>query len=53
VTTNPPDGTYVEVAVGGSLERQTQHACAIKTNGKMVCWGNDDDFQSTVLPDWN
>lgn len=54
VTTNPPDGTFTEVAVGGHLEDpQTQHACAIKTNGKMVCWGNDDDFQSTVNPDWN
>jgi alpha-tubulin suppressor-like RCC1 family protein len=54
VTTNPPDGAYVEVAVGGHLEDpQTQHACGIKTSGKMVCWGNDDDFQSTVNPDWN
>ncbi len=52
VTTSPPDGTYVEVAVGGTLG-QTQHACALKTNGKMVCWGNGDDNQTTVLPDWN
>ena len=66
VTTNPPDGTYVEVAVGGdrSENPQSQHACAIRCDhfdkdgvcdetGKMVCWGNNDDFQSTVNPDWN
>jgi len=54
VTVNPPDGTFVDVAVGGRLEQpQTQHACAIKSTGKMVCWGNDDDDQSTVNPDWN
>jgi alpha-tubulin suppressor-like RCC1 family protein len=52
VTTSPPDGTYVEVAVGGTLG-QTQHACALKTNGKMVCWGNNSDEQTVVLPEWN
>jgi hypothetical protein len=54
VTSNPPDGAYVDVAVGGDRSNNNaQHACGIKSDGKMVCWGNDDDFQSTVNPDWN
>jgi hypothetical protein len=54
VTTNPPDGAYAEVAVGGDRSNNnSQTACAIKTTGKMVCWGNNDDFQTTVPPDYN
>jgi hypothetical protein len=53
VTLSPPAGSFVEVAVGGDRTNQSQHACALKTDGRMVCWGNDDDFQSTVLPEWN
>jgi alpha-tubulin suppressor-like RCC1 family protein len=66
VITNPPDESFAEVAVGGNRtnNKQTQHACAIKCDqfdsngvcektGKMVCWGNNDDYQATVNPDWN
>ena len=39
----PPTGPFVDVAVGG------RHACGIRTDGTVACWGEDSDW---VDQDW-
>ena len=40
--TIPPDDRFVDIASG------TFHTCGIKTNGKVVCWGDDEYGQLDV-----
>lgn len=38
--TNPPDGRYTAISVGG------QHACALRDSGEAVCWGDNFSGQA-------
>ena len=41
----PPVGPFADVAVG------TRHACAIRTDGTIACWGEDfDSFYEDIMP---
>ncbi|WP_419943761.1 RCC1 domain-containing protein [Candidatus Poriferisodalis sp.] len=42
---DPPDGEFVQVAVG------RVHACAIRTDGTVACWGNNSDRPVKCCPD--
>ena len=37
---NAPDGTYTAVTAGW------KHSCGLRTNGTIICWGNNDDGQA-------
>jgi alpha-tubulin suppressor-like RCC1 family protein len=39
---HPTTGTYTKVVSGGS------HSCALTTDGKIVCWGDDLNGQTQV-----
>jgi hypothetical protein len=38
--TSPPSGTFTAIAIGGS------HACGVKSDGQMACWGNNTGGQA-------
>lgn len=40
-TNSPAAGDFLQVSAGGT------HTCGLKTNGLVVCWGNDDYGQAT------
>lgn len=39
-----PSGTFTKVAVGD------QHACAIRADGRLLCWGTDGDGRAPPGP---
>lgn len=41
----PPTGSFKQVFIG------TYHGCAIRTDGQVACWGNDDYGQVSEAPD--
>ena len=41
-----PAGTYTQVAVGGD------HACAVRTDGTLACWGDDESGQVMERPEF-
>jgi alpha-tubulin suppressor-like RCC1 family protein len=43
VTEHPTTGTYTKIVSGGS------HSCALSTDAKIVCWG-DDLYGQTQVP---
>jgi hypothetical protein len=47
----PPSGTYVQVAVGGTSQTGpdvgSAFFCALRTDGIVVCWGENDSGESS------
>ena len=43
-TIAPPGGTFTQVSVGNG------YACALRTNGAVTCWGNDDNNNPIDIP---
>ena len=41
----PPEGTFLQVSARGG-----RHACGIKEDGKLLCWGSSDGFQGGPDP---
>ena len=37
--TDPPEGTFHQVAVGAGTGQFCDHACALRTDGSLACWG--------------
>lgn len=40
LVTSPPSGTFTAIAIGSS------HACGVKSDGQMACWGNNTGGQA-------
>lgn len=44
LTLHPPEGQFSQLSLGD------QHACAVRVDGKILCWGSNSDGQSTPPP---
>lgn len=54
----PPAGSYTAVSIGESHDRAisrvptyTQHTCALRADGEVVCWGDDGAGRTRVPPE--
>ena len=41
---HPPEGQFTQLSMGD------QHGCAVRVDGKILCWGSNSDGQSTPPP---
>ena len=39
--------TVAPGTIAGSVSAGAAHSCAVRTDGTLVCWGNDDDGQAS------
>ena len=54
----PPTSTYTAITIGDSHAREvdyygtyTQHACALRADGEVICWGDDGNGRIRVPPE--
>ena len=40
-----PDGAFTEFSTGA------EHTCVLRKSGETVCWGSNEDGQSSAPPD--